>query len=177
MVLRQKRHAIGIFFSRINVEHALGELKHTGFPVNQVAIVAKDANCDDHLDLASRSDRSQMAVQEEAAVGAIAGSMVGAIVGCFTGLGMLSVPGVSLIAAVGTTATALTTALAGAGIGAVAVAGLAAGLTRLDSDRASFSGDRCSQSEFLIIVDGANDEVDLAESILSQSCASKVWVC
>lgn len=107
---------------------------------------------------------------------AIVGSMLGAIGGCLVGLGILAVPGVGPLVAVGTSGAAFGTTLVGAGIGLVsgvlteALAGL--GLTR---DRGDYS-DRTCQSEYLVIVDGTDDEVCRAESILSRSYSSKVWV-
>lgn len=177
MVLREKRRAIGIFFNRIDAEHALSELNRAGFLEAQISIIAKYADCDAQLDSAGTSDWAGDKAQEEAPVGAIAGGMLGAILGWLVGVGMLSVPGVGFIVA-GTVGTALVTILAGAGIGATS-GGLILALANLEipSDRARVNSERCMQSEFLVMVNGMDDEVRRAESIFSRSCSSKVWVC
>jgi len=177
MILRQKRYAVGVFFSYIDAESAPGELKRTGFPLAQISIVAKTADHDAQLDSAGVSDC--VGEEAETATGAIVGSMLGAILGCLAGLGMLAVPGVGfIIVAVGTTGTSLATAtLAGAGIGA-ASGGLISAIagSELSSDQARVAGGG-GQSEFLVMVEGADDEVRQAESILNRSYSSKVWVC
>lgn len=169
MVLGQERCAVGTFPNRQDMEYALNELNSAGFPMEQISVVAKDAEKDDQLGRAGISDRV-----EDTASGAtqcaIAGSMLGAMSGCFVGLGILAVPGVGPIIAVGTFGTALAATLVGTGIGLVSgclidtLAGL--GILRYQS-----------RSEYLVIVDGTYDEVLRAESILSKSYPSKVWVC
>lgn len=175
MVLDQKRRAVGTFSNRQNAEHALNELNSAGFPMKQICIVAKNSDFDARLGRAGISD-CVGDTEEGVPTCAIAGSMLGAIGGCLVGLGIIAVPGVGPLVAIGTSGAAFGTTLVGAGIGLVsgalteALAGL--GLTR---DREDYS-DRFSQSEYLVMVDGTDDEVCRAESILSRSYSSKVWV-
>jgi hypothetical protein len=94
--------------------------------------------------------------------------MLGAIVGCLLGVGLLAVPGVGLVVAVGTSG-ALTATLAGAGIG-LAIGGLIealAGLGMTDSP-ARIDSDRLFRGEYLVIVNGTDNEVRRAEYILSR---------
>jgi hypothetical protein len=163
MVVKQKRVAIGRFSHRSDMEHTLGELKKVGFPMAQISIVAK------YADLKAQVD-------DIAAMAMLVGSVLGAIVGCLTGLGILGIPGVSLIVAAGSAGTAITT-LAGAGFGLVSggLISARAGLEKVRS--AKVAGDDIGQDEFLVIVDGTDDEVYWAKSILSQSHSIKVWVC
>ena len=177
MFLSQHRCAIGSFPNRIDVEYALNELNSAGFPMAQISIVAKDADRDAQLDGAGMSDFVGD-TQEGTPIFAIAGSMLGAIGGCLVGLGILAVPLVGPIVAVGTSGTALTATLVGVGVGIVS-GGLIEVLTDLGMtlDRARVDGDRFSTSEYLVMVDGTDDEVRRAESILCKSYSSKVWVC
>lgn len=179
MVLGQHRSAVGTFLNRIDAEHALNELLGAGFPMAQICVVTTYADSDQPRGGAEMNDYVGYTVQEGAATGAtIAGSMLGAIGGCLVGIGMLVVPGVSAVVAVGTSATAVAMTLAGAGIG-LSCGGLIealAGLGILADRRATFDGDRFSQGEYLVMVDGKHDDVRRAESILSKSYSRKVWI-
>ncbi len=91
---------------------------------------------------------------------------------------MLTVPGVGLLVALGTTGAALTTIFAGAGIGAASGGLILSALASLESsDQARVVPDGCGRDEFLVIVDGTDEEVCQAESILSRYGSSQVWVC
>jgi hypothetical protein len=174
----QKRAAVGRFSHRLKAEQAFSELKNAGFIVTQISIVAI-ADCETQMEGAKLSDRSGAEVKSEAAVGAIAGGMLGAIFGWLVSLGMLTVPGVGLLVAIGTTGAALTTIFAGTGIGAVSgslVFSALAGL-EMSSDQAKVVCSGGGRDEFLVIVDGTEDEVRRAESILSRHGSSQVWVC
>ncbi len=178
MDLSQTRYAIGRFSNRLELEQALGELNRAGFLVAQISIVAKVADRNEPLDSSKISARTGAEAQEKAAIGAIAGGMLGAIFGWLASLGILMVPGVSLLVVVGTTGTALATIFAGAGIGA-AGGGLILALatSEIPSKRATVARGSRWRDEFLVMVDGTDDEVHRARLILSRSSSSKVWVC
>lgn len=175
MVLSQHRCAVGSFLNHVNVEHALNELKSAGFPMKQISVIAKDADCDDWLGRSS-IDAQSGKTQARVPICAIAGSLLGAIGGCLVGLGILAVPGVVVVVASAGTALAATLVGAGVGIASGSFIGACRGL-KITKDRARVYGDRCSQSEYLVIVDGTDDEVLRAEFIFGKSCSSKVWVC
>jgi hypothetical protein len=88
---------------------------------------------------------------------------LGGIGGLLVGLEALLIPGAGPFLAAGTIATTL----AGAGIGAAA-GGLVGVLTGLGipEEEARAYGERVSQGEFLVIVDGSEDEINRAGSIL-----------
>jgi hypothetical protein len=179
MVLGQHRRAVGTFYNRIDAEHALNELLGAGFPIDRISVVAKDADHDDQLAGAVMSEHVwYKALDGTATSGSITGSMLGAIGGCLVGLGLVAVPGVGPFVAVATSGTALAATLIGAGIG-VATGGLIEALADLgitDSPARAYS-DRFSQCEYLVMINGTDDEVCRADSILSRSYSSKVWVC
>ena len=178
MVLGQHRCAIGSFPNRIDVEYALNDLNSAGFPMAQISVVAKDADPDAQFDGAGTSDFVRDKAQEGTSTFALVGSMLGAIGGCLVGLGILAVPLVGPIVAVGTSGTALAATLVGVGVGIVS-GGLIEVLSDLGMslDRARVYSDHFSTSEYLVMVDGTDDEVRRAESILCKSYSSKVWVC
>lgn len=174
MVLSQHRRAVGIFKNRIDAERALNDLNSAGFTRDQISVVAIDH--DDLLNKAcTRYHVENLAQEETGNCATIAGSMIGAIGGCLVGLGLLAMPGVGLVVAIGTSGTALATTLAGAGIGA-ASGGLIGALTNsgMTSNEARVGSDRKSQGEYLVMVNGTDQEVHRAESIL-RLCFRCVW--
>ncbi len=169
MTLTNDKRAVGVFSSRPEAEKALGELQDAGFAMNQVSIVAKDPN---RLDHSSRIGETQeftetTLVDEGAKTGAAAGGAIGGLTGLLIGLGTLAIPGVGPVVLAGATATAIATTLAGDAIGAV-VGGLAGGLIGLGipEERAQIYHDYVVHGDYLVIVDGTEDEIHLAEEIL-----------
>ena len=164
----QKRRAVGVFSTRREAERALTELQSSGFPMDRVSVIAQNADRHDELAGAEMSDRVTDEADEGAAAGAVTGTALGGAVGLLTGLGLLAIPGLGPIFAAGTIGTTLATTAAGAGIGAASgsLVGALAGLG-IAEDRARVYGDRVSQGGYLVIVDGTDAEIRLAESILS----------
>ena len=170
MVLGQNRRAVRIFNNRIDAEHALHELNRFGFSVDQISMVALDVNLDEQLGGASMSNHigNKALVYRTANSATITGSMLGAIGGCLLGVGLLAVPGVGLVVAVGTSG-ALVATLGGAGIG-LAIGGLieAKACLGMTDSPARVDSDRLFRGEYLVIVNGTDDEVRRAEYILSR---------
>jgi hypothetical protein len=81
---------------------------------------------------------------------------------------MVAIPGVGPIMLAGAVATTLATALAGGVIGATAggVVGALVGLG-IPEDRAKKYSDRIEHGDYLVIVEGSNDDVQRAQTILS----------
>lgn len=176
-VFSSSKSAVGISH-RIDVEHALGELKTPGLPAAEIYIVAKYPECDTELEKVGNSNCARDEDREDVATGIVGGGILGAVVGCLAGLGMVAIPGVGLIVAAGTISTTLATTVAGAGIGIVS-GGLISALAYLQitSDQAKVVSDSCWQEQFLVIVHGTDDQVHRAESCLIQLRSSQVWVC
>jgi len=83
------------------------------------------------------------------------------------GLGALAIPGIGPIMLAGATATTIATAVSGGVIGAVAgsLIGALIGLG-IPEERARVYSDRVSRGDYLVIVDGTEDEIRRAETIL-----------
>jgi uncharacterized membrane protein len=164
---QHKRRAVGVFSTRQEAEEALIDLKNSGFSMDTVSVIARDADRQDELAGASMSDRVMNEADEGAATGAVTGTALGGFAGLLVGLGALAIPGAGPLIAAGTIGTTLATTAAGAGIGAASggLVGALAGLGIAD-ERAKVYGDRVSQGGYLIIVDGTTEEIRLAESIL-----------
>lgn len=168
MVSVEHQRVVGIFAQRIDAEYALDKLNNSGFSMNQISVVAIDAE-DHYLDETGVSNYVWYKAHDGTATcSMITGSMLGAIAGCLVGIGLIAVPGVALVVAVGTSGTALVSTLAGAGIG-IASGSLISTLAKLGipSNRTRVDSDRFLQGEYLLMVKGTDEEVRLAESILS----------
>lgn len=85
------------------------------------------------------------------------------------GLGSLAIPGIGPIIAAGSVATALVATVAGTGIEAAAIGGLVRGLTDLGipEEQARVYSDHLHQGDYLVIVDGTEDEIGRAQAIFS----------
>lgn len=166
------RRAVGVFPERRVAEQALHELRDSGFPMDRVSVIARDA--DRHEEIAGadvhdpdRASRIGNKADEGAAVGAATGGALGGLTGLLVGLGTLAIPGIGPVMLAGATATVLATALAGGAIGAV-TGGLLGALVGLGipEERARVYNDRVARGDYLVIVDGTDEEIARAEQIL-----------
>lgn len=163
------KRAVGVFPNRRDAEHALHELRDSGFPMDRVSVVARDADQNDDIAGADVRDSVGNKAEEGATTGAVAGGALGGITGLLVGLGTLAIPGIGPIMLAGATATTIATTLAGGAIGA-ATGGLLGALIGLGipEERARVYNERVSRGEYLVIVDGRDDEIARAEAILNR---------
>jgi hypothetical protein len=159
---------VGVFTHRRDAEHALHELRDSGFAMDRVSVVVRDAHRNDN-DIAGAQVGENIGnkADEGATVGLLSGGALGGLTGLLVGLGTLAIPGIGPIMLAGATATALATTLAGVGIGAVA-GGLLGGLVGLGipEERARVYNERVERGHYLVIVDGTDAEIARAEAIL-----------
>ncbi|WP_035140376.1 hypothetical protein, partial [Fischerella sp. PCC 9605] len=168
MVSSQNRHAVAVFSSRQDAEGMLNELINAGFSTDQISIVVNESDIN-HLDEFGRNDFFSYQDPPKG-YAAITGSMLGAICGCLLGLGLIAVPGVgSAVLAIGSSQTVLTASLAGFGIG-VASGGLLEALVNagISAEQARVYSECVFRGDYLVIVNGTDEEVHDAESILNQ---------
>lgn len=163
---RQKR-AVGVFSNRRDAEDALHELRNSGFVMDNVNVVAKDADRRGDIAGVDVQDRVGNKADEGAVTGAVTGGTLGGLGGLLVGLGALAIPGIGPVMLAGATATAVATALSGGAIGAVAgsLAGALIGLG-IPEERARVYNERLSRGEYLVFVDGTEDDIRRAENIL-----------
>jgi hypothetical protein len=178
MALGHHKRAVGTFSTYQEAEAALRELKDSGFSMDRVSLVGRDAERHDSVATGNAGDRiaegtkhaaHDTEADEGAKKGAVAGGALGGLTGLLVGLGVAAIPGIGPIMLGGAAATALATTLAGGAIGAAA-GGLVGGLVGLGipEDRARVYNDRVSRGEYLVMVEGSEDEIHRAESILSR---------
>ena len=161
------KRAVGVFSNRREAEQALHALNDSGFGMNQVSVIARDA--EDGQGIAGAEVKKQdNKADEGASVGAVSGGALGGLTGLLVGLGTLAIPGVGPIMLAGAAATALATTAAGGAIGATTggLLGALAGLGIPDKEAKAYH-DRVDQGGYLVIVDGTEDEIRRAETILN----------
>lgn len=166
-VVEQRKRAVGVFANRREAEDALHELRNSGFDMDTVSVVAKDADRNEEIAGVDVKDRVGNKADEGAVAGAVTGGTVGGIGGLLVGLGALAIPGIGPVMLAGAAATAVATALSGGAIGALAgtLVGALVGLG-IPEERARVYNQRLSQGEYLIFVDGTEAEIHRAEAIL-----------
>ena len=168
--------AVGVFSSRREAETALHELQASGFNMNHVSVIARDAERNQSIAGAEVTQRSGNKADKGAGVGAASGGALGGLTGLLVGLGTLAIPGIGPVMLAGAAATALATTAAGTAIGA-ASGGLLGGLVGLgipEREAKSYS-DRVDQGDYLVLVDGTEAEIRQAEAILNHQSGLQDW--
>ncbi|WP_035993056.1 general stress protein [Leptolyngbya sp. KIOST-1] len=167
----QFQRAVGLFATRQEAERAMYRLRDSGFPMDRISVVAKSG--EGLRDLSSNQDYDPNKPKSEQALGgagagAKAGAITGGAVGLIGSLGVLAIPGVGAVAEVG---FLLANTLLGTGIGA-ASGGLLGALIGwgVPEDRANYYNDRVhNKGEYLVLVEGSEQEIRAAESVLQES--------
>lgn len=160
------KRAAGLYYSRDEAEAAVLALKEAGYDMDQVSVIAKDADKiaghETTKDIGNKAD-------EGAAAGALTGGVLSITTGLLVGLGTLAIPGIGPILLAGAEATAIATALAGAGIGAAA-GGLIGALIGLGipEEKAKIYSDRIGGGSFLVMVTGTGVEIDRSATIMKR---------
>ena len=165
---RHKR-AVGVFSTRRETEHALGELRTAGFDMDRVSVIAKDADSKGEIAGLDVQDSADNKADEGATKGALTGGTLGGLTGLLVGLGLVAIPGIGPIMLAGASATAIATTLAGTALGAAA-GGLIGALVGMGipEEQAKAYNDRVARGDYLVLVDGSEAEVARAETILSR---------
>ncbi len=171
-MIGQYKRATGTFSNHQKAELALGELRDSRFNMDQISIIGN--NVDRNSDMAGAQQGEHLndldnKVSEGTATGAASGGAVGGLTGLLVGLGLVAIPGVGPVMLAGAAATALATTLTGGAIGAAA-GSLIGGLVGLGipKDWAKVYSDRVEQGDYLVIVDGSDQEIRQAEAIFQR---------
>lgn len=163
----------GIFSTNAQAQEAIGALRATGMPADEVSVVAQDP--DRARDIAGETGAE---VATGTAGGAGLGAILGGAAGWLVGIGALAIPGIGPVVAAGPIAAALgvagTTAAAGAGAGAV-TGGLVGALTGwgfAESEAREYES-RVSQGDILLAVRVDDEAAGRTEDVLRQHGASR----
>ncbi|MCC3419708.1 MULTISPECIES: general stress protein [unclassified Microcoleus] len=165
---RHKR-AVGVFSTRRETEHALGELRTGGFDMDRVSVIAKDGDSKGDIAGIDVHDSADNKADEGATKGALTGGTLGGLTGLLVGLGLVAIPGIGPIMLAGASATAIATTLAGTALGAAAgsLIGALVGLG-IPEEEARAYNDRVARGDYLVLVDGSEAEVAKAGAVLSR---------
>ncbi len=174
MDMNHERRAVGVFSNRLEVENALLEIKRSGFSMDNVSVVGRNADADDSVAGVEVQSSIDNKADEGAVAGAVTGGAVGGVTGLLVGLGTLAIPGVGPVLMAGAAATALATTLAGTAIGAggASLLGALIGLGVPDNDAQVYS-DLLEQGYYLVVVDGTENQVRNAGEIMTRKGVSK----
>jgi hypothetical protein len=169
MQTTDQKRALGVFADHHQAEQSLSELKESGFPMDHVSIVVRQADGDEEVKGAEVSDRigdQDVKTPLGAAKEAFASGSLGFVL---VGLGSLALPGIGPLLAAGSLGAALVATTAGAGVGALAARNLAKTFSDLGipEAKASVYSDRLMQGDCLVMVEGNPDEVQSAEQVFS----------
>jgi hypothetical protein len=169
MDIKHERRAVGVFANRLETESALLEIKSSGFPMEHVSVVGRNADPEDRVAGVAVHQNIDNKADEGAVAGAVTGGALGGVTGLLVGLGTLAIPGVGPILLAGAAATTLATTLAGTAIGAggASLLGALIGLGIPDND-AKVYGDLLEQGYYLIVVDGSETQLHHVGEILSR---------
>ena len=169
MVVSEQKRAVGVFSDRQQAEQALNELKAANFSMEKISLIAKDTEEGDQIGGTQVNERignqkveSGTAVVADEATSSAWGSVL-------VGLGSLAIPGLGPLIAAGSVGVALVTTLAGIGLGTLATGNLVKALTDLgiSQESADAYADSLEQGDYLVIVDGTQDEINRAETVFS----------
>jgi hypothetical protein len=174
MDMKHEHRAVGVFPNRFETENALLEIKSSGFAMEHVSVVGRNADTEDRVAGVAVHQNIDNKADEGAVAGAVTGGALGGVTGLLVGLGTLAIPGVGPVLLAGAAATALATTLAGTAIGAggASLLGALIGLGIPDND-AKVYGDLLEQGYYLVIVDGTETEVHQVGEILNRKGINK----
>lgn len=165
MVFNQHKRAIGLFPNREIAEKALKELKDTEFALDKISVLTKDPTSDQQL--LSTEDLSKLTPtrSEGVKMGASAGAATGGLLTLAGGIAALLVPGIGLVLAAESVLTVLLGSATVAGIG-----GLIGALEGwyIPQKQAALYNERVSQGDYLVALEGTEDDIHQAETILSR---------
>ncbi|NMG10393.1 general stress protein [Brasilonema sp. UFV-L1] len=168
MAVSNQKRAVGVFGNRKAAEQALNELKDSGFSMEKVSIIAK--NVDQGEQLANAQVTSRVGDENvSTATGVVADTLAATTWGSIlVGLTSLALPSIGAVLAAGSVAVALASSVGGVAVGAAASHNLVKALADLGipEERARHYGDRLHQGDFMVIVDGTDEEIQPAEAVL-----------
>ena len=172
----QSRQAVGVFLDRQHIELALDALKAANFPMQNVSVVTQHLDPEDKAiatadtTVQSQAQFTSQQTTQKISEGALTGGSLGGAAGfLMSGLAILAVPGLGSIAVAGMGLA--TGAFYGALSGGLIKAGIGSetspvgGVSTLGNQVQHYT-ERLAQGQYLIVVEGADDEIDRAGTML-----------
>ena len=172
-VVDTQKRGIGVFSSREVVEAALNELKNSDFPMDKVSVVGRDSKEGEEI-VNNPDEFIRDKTTEGLGKGALTGSAIGGLSGLLVGLSTLVIPGLGHIFFAGSQAALIGTLVGGfyGAVGGTILGGILG--NGVSNEEAKIYSDRLSDGNYLLIVDGTQEEIDRAEPILKDQ-AIRDW--
>jgi hypothetical protein len=166
MLLGTPKYGIGSFSKREDVQAAIETLQNSDFPMKQVTIVMQEVESKDEDIAISKDEFIDSKATSGVTKGALTAGTIGGISGVLMGLGALMLPGIGSIAVIGVKSALVGMATGGFyGTTAGTLMGAALG-DDISQDQAKQYSDRLAQGNYLMIIEGPEDEIHRAEAIL-----------
>ncbi|MCT7986437.1 general stress protein [Laspinema sp. A4] len=167
MSLLVQKRAIGVFEDSQSTENALKALREAGFSMDNILVATQD-NIPPEME-SPDSEFLENRTVEGLGKGVMNGTVFGAIAGLFSGLTTLFLPGLGPISVVGPVAAIAGLTAAGSFYGALggAIVGTIAG-DKLTEGQANIYHQHLTQGHYLVRLEGTEEEITQAESILRQ---------
>jgi Heat induced stress protein YflT len=169
MLVKESKRAVGLFPNRKQAQQALNELKDSGFAMDKVSIIAKDAEQGEQIGEAEIS--TQVGDQNVDTTGVVGDAINTGVWGSvLVGLSSLAIPGLGAVIAAGSVGAAFVTSIAGVAVSASSTNNLVQSLMGLGitEEPARFISDKLQQGFYLVILDGNDEQIEIAKEILSK---------
>jgi len=142
-------------------------LRDSGFAMREVSVISKHEEDKGKIAGVEVSDGKGNKAAEGAVKGAATGGVLGGLTGLLVGIGLLAIPGIGPVMTAGAVGTALASTFAGGAIG-TATGGLVGALIGLGipAEHAETYNTAVQNGDYLVMVDGSEEEVHQAELIL-----------
>lgn len=174
-ISKYKRRGIGVFANKEDAEAALNDLQDSGFPMDNVSIIAKEDG-EESVQGKDLNKPPGHPLNKGAKIGSVTGTTIGLLTGLLTGLSTVIIPGIGSVVLAGSIAETIGITLAGGAAGAVA-GSLIGTLTALGipGDRAKVYSDLLTKGNYLLVIEGKSDELMRAEMILLNDKGIEQW--
>ncbi|MEW5856436.1 MAG: DUF1269 domain-containing protein [Cyanobacteriota bacterium] len=171
MTLGFPKCGIGAFSNREETESALNELKNSNFPMDKVSVVVRDASQsqDDEIvdsEVSSENEFIRNKTVGGLTKGALTVGTLGSIGGLLLGLGTVALPGLGAVAVAGAKvglAGMFAGGYYGTTVGGIIGAAVGNGISK---EQARIYDEHLSNGDYLVFVDGTEEDIHRAESIL-----------
>ncbi|MDY6899417.1 MAG: hypothetical protein SWZ49_15255 [Cyanobacteriota bacterium] len=163
---RQYKRALGIFPSRKDTEFALRELRKSYFPMDNISVIAREKKTSNQ-EIKIRPKQFGNYVDKGAILSVITNRELSEITVSLAGLGTVKIPEIGPMILAGTAAITIAKTIASKEI-SEGTSSLVVSLTKLGISEgiAEFYEHRIKQGNYLVIAEGTENKIRLAETIL-----------
>jgi hypothetical protein len=168
---QQQKRAIGVFTDREKAEQAIKELQNSGFSMDKISLVAKEGEDEGEqvsgVEVSDHVGDTKVANTTDMVGDTFATSSTGF---ALLGLTSLALPGIGAVLAAGSFGVALAASAASSGVAAIASNNLEKALIDygIPKAQAAAYSDRLQRGDYLITVEGTDEEIHQTEQVFGQ---------